>query len=98
MVLTRPGLETTVPKISKRLVDASKADTGGNRYYVWDSTLPGFGLLVLPSGVKTYFFRYRNANRKERRITIGKHGSCTPDEALRKAHSLRSLVVKAVIL
>jgi integrase len=79
-----------LPKISKRVVDASRA--GPRRFYVWDLELKGFGLLVLPSGVKSYFFRYRTAEGVERRATIGKHGTLTPDEARHRAEEMRRLV------
>ena len=49
-----------MPKITKRIVDAA-APVPGRRYYVWDTEIKGFGVLILPTGVKTYFFRYRNA-------------------------------------
>lgn len=67
-------------KISKRSVDA--AHPADKRYILWDNTLKGFGLLVLPTGVKSYIFNYRNAFNRERRLTIGKHGGgLTPDAA-----------------
>ena len=44
MVLTRGG--THMPKIGKRIVDASEPKR--RRYYVWDVELKGFGLLILP--------------------------------------------------
>ena len=79
-----------MPKIGKKVVDAAKP--GAHRYYVWDPDLKGFGLLVLPSGVKSYFFRYRTPEGVERRPTIGKHGAVTPDEARRKAEGMRRIV------
>lgn len=67
-------------KISKRSVDA--AQPADKRYILWDESLRGFGLLVLPTGVKSYVFNYRNAFNRERRLTIGKHGGgLTPDAA-----------------
>jgi hypothetical protein len=63
-----------MPRISKRTVDATKPNPAGKRPILWDADIKGFGLLVLPTGVKTYFYRYRNAERQERRATIGKHG------------------------
>lgn len=67
-------------KISKRFVDA--AQSTDKRYILWDDALKGFGLLVLPTGVKSYVFNYRNAYSRERRLTIGKHGGgLTPDAA-----------------
>lgn len=81
----------TTGKIGKRLVDATAADPGGRRY-VWDAEIKGFGLVVLPSGVKSYFFNYRAGDGRERRITIGKHGAWTPEAARTKAKALRNTV------
>lgn len=69
-----------MPKITKRVVDASHPDPE-RRFYVWDSEVKGFGLLVLPTGVKSYFFRYRTPEARERRLTIGQHGNVTADQA-----------------
>ena len=64
----------------------------GKRLYLWDSDIKGFGLLVLPSGVKSYFYRYRNQERVERRATIGKHGTWTPEQARRRAEEFRRIL------
>lgn len=80
-----------MPKITKRTVDAAEPEPG-RRFYVWDEQIKGFGLLVLPSGVKSYIFQYRTPEGKERRATIGKHGSLTPDEARTKADDMRRAV------
>jgi len=79
-----------MPKIAKRIVDAavSKPD----RYIIWDTEVKGFGLLVMPSGIKSYFYRYRNAEGRERRATIGKHGEWTPTQARAKAEDYRQAV------
>src|SRR5262245_58386143 len=79
-----------MPKITKRIVDASQPRN--ERYTVVDEAVPGFGLLVLPSGVKSYVFRYRNAHNVERKTTIGKHGDVTADQARAKAEALRQAV------
>jgi hypothetical protein len=69
-----------MPRISKRLVDS--AAPAQKRFIIWDDSVKGFGLLLLPSGVKSYVFNYRNSFNRERRITIGKHGGgLTPDTA-----------------
>jgi len=45
-------------KITKRIVDAAMPDSAERRI-VWDEQIKGFGLLVLPTGVKSYVYQYR---------------------------------------
>jgi hypothetical protein len=75
-------------KISKRSVDALKP--GERDSYLWDSELAGFGLKVTPAGRKVYLVQYRLGGRKgrTRRVTIGKHGTVTPDKAREAAKRL----------
>lgn len=80
-----------MPKITKRAVD-SAAPKSDKRYTVWDSQIPGFGLLVLPSGRKSYIFQYRNIHGQSRRATIGRHGFYTPDEARQIADDMAKSV------
>lgn len=77
-------------KITKRMVDA--AQPRAKRFFIWDSELKGFGLLVLPSGVKSYAYSYRTPQGIKRRITIGQHGTWTAEEARAKADDYRDLV------
>jgi integrase len=80
-----------MPKITKRTVDAAAPDKA-RRYHVWDTELRGFGLLVLPSGVKSYVYQYRTPEGITRRATIGKHGDWTAEQARDKAEDMRSAV------
>lgn len=77
-------------KITKRVVDA--AARRQDRYFIWDGEIKGFGLLVMPSGIRSYFYQYRNAEGRQRRATIGKHGEWTPAEARKKAADHREAV------
>lgn len=78
-------------KITKTAVDAAKPAEKSR--YLWDSTLKGFGVLVLPSGVKSYVYQYRNAYGRSRRATIGRHGVITAEQARAKAQALAAAVV-----
>ena len=79
-----------MPKITKRVVDAAAPEP--SRYILWDAEIMGFGLLVLPTGVKSYIFNYRTPEGRDRRITIGKHGDWTPTQARAKAADYREAV------
>lgn len=79
-----------MPKISKRVVDA--AQPGPRPAYVWDVEIKGFGLQILPSGMKSYVYQYRTAEGRSRRATIGKHGDWTPEQARETAEDWRELV------
>lgn len=72
-----------MPKITKTLVDKSQPKK--TRYYVWDSAIPGFGLVVQPSGTKSYCYQYRTPEGQTRRMGLGKHGVITPDQARKLA-------------
>jgi integrase len=76
-----------MPKITKRFVESIVPDTEKTLKF-WDSELKGFGLLVLPSGRRTYCVKYRNANRIQKHVKIGIHGQINTEEArsLAKQH------------
>jgi len=79
-------------KLTKRVVDAaSPCERDG---YLWDDDLKGFGLKITPAGRKVYLIQYRIGGRKgrTRRVTIGQHGTLTPDEARSQAKRLLGLV------
>jgi integrase len=73
---------SAVPKITKRLVDATEPRPA--EYFVWDTDIPGFGLRVLPTGRKSYVVQYR-VGRRSRRISLGPCSVLSCDQARNRA-------------
>ena len=69
-------------KISNRMV--ARLSVEGRDAVFWDRDLPGFGVRVYPSGTKVYVVQSRGQGRS-RRITVGRHGALSADEARRRA-------------
>ncbi|MBG6206375.1 integrase [Labrenzia sp. EL_126] len=81
-----------MPNLRKRTVDAAKP--GDKTQFVWDNELKGFGLLVLPSGVKSFVVQYRTDSDRSRCLTLGRYGVLTPDQARDLAADALALVRK----
>ena len=69
-------------RITKRTVDRLSVED--RDVVFWDGEPPGFGLRVYPSGGKVYVVQ-TYLGGKSKRITMGRHGLITADEARRKA-------------
>ena len=65
--------------ISKRTVEALKVEKDT---VFWDSELIGFGVRVYPSGSKYYVVQTK-AGGATTRLTVGRHGILTAEEARR---------------
>ena len=68
--------------ISRRTVEALKVDKDT---VFWDSELSGFGVRVYPSGTKVYVVQTRAGGKAAKRVTVGRHGVVTAEEARRRA-------------
>jgi integrase len=79
-------------KITKRTVDAVRPSSADQ--FLWDSELKGFGLKVTPAGNKVYILQYRKGGRgtPTKRVTIGRHGALTPDQARKEAARLSGAI------
>jgi len=79
-------------KITKRTVDA--VQTNGADQFLWDSDLKGFGLKVTAAGKRVYILQHRKGGRrsKTKRVTIGRHGALTPEQARKEAARLSGAI------
>ncbi len=78
MILTKQRVESIEP--------------GARDVFAWDDRLAGFGVRVKPSGARSYLIQYRNSQGRSRRMTVGRHGVLTPDEARTRAKKLLAKV------
>ena len=79
-------------KLTRRVVDSTTPEA--ERFILWDSDLPGFGLRVEPSGRKTFIVRYRVGGGRaglRRQMTLGRLGVVTPDQARTEAKRILAL-------
>jgi integrase len=81
-----------MPKLSKSVVDA--ATPHEKQFTIWCSELKGFGVFVHPSGSRTYFVDYRNRDGVRKRMTIGRHGKITAEQARKLAIATLGATVK----
>ncbi|MDD9994068.1 MAG: site-specific integrase [Rhodospirillales bacterium] len=71
--------------LSNRVVDGLSAD--GKDVIYWDRDQGGFGVRVYPNGTKAYMVQARN-RKGTRRVTLGRHGMISADEARRQGAAL----------
>ena len=68
--------------ISRRTVEALEVERDT---VFWDSELMGFGVRVYPSGRKYYVVQTRAGGAAAKRVTVGRHGVISAEEARRRA-------------
>ena len=82
-----------MPAITRGLVNAPPAvPEGRNKLRVYDDRLTGFFMEVWPSGIVTFWVRYRNARGKTREWKVGRLGDITVDQARKAAQETRAQV------
>ena len=89
-------------KLTKRVIDALKAPEPSKvgvkvrESFVWDRELRGFGVQVMPSGLKSFVVQYRTPEGRPRRVVFGRYGLMTVEEARKLAHEKLVAVSKGV--
>jgi len=78
-----------MPKLTKRTIDATEPQA--TEFFIWDKSIPGFGLRVMPSGRKSFVVQYR-AGRRPRRISLGPSTVLTCDQARTRAITIIAAV------
>ena len=68
--------------ISRRTVEALEVEKDT---VFWDSELMGFGVRVYPSGSKYYVVQTRAGGAAAKRVTVGRHGVISAEQARRRA-------------
>ncbi|MFN6933548.1 MAG: tyrosine-type recombinase/integrase [Tsuneonella sp.] len=74
-------------KLTKRTIEA--LEPADKDYFVWDGELSGLGIRVFPTGRKQFVLQYRYG-RTSRRMSLGRFGAITPDQA-------RGLALEAMV-
>ncbi len=78
-------------KLTKAAIDKLKPNSASDLFR-WDDDLPGLGLRLKPSGVRTFLIQYRNKHGRSRRLAIGRYGVVTPEGARKRAKVLLGAV------
>ena len=89
-------------KLTKRIIDALKAPKPSKvgvkvrETFLWDKELRGFGVQVMPSGLKSFVIQFRTSEGRLRRSVIGRFGLMTVEEARDLAHEKLVAVSKGI--
>ncbi|QPC98137.1 tyrosine-type recombinase/integrase [Qipengyuania soli] len=65
-------------KLTKRQIES--LEPAEKDYFVWDTELSGLGIRVFPTGRKQFVLQYR-FGKTSRRMSLGRFGAITPDQA-----------------
>jgi integrase len=91
-----------IEKLTKRVVDAlsvpkpTQVGVKVRETFVWDRELRGFGVQVMPSGLKSFVVQYRLSAGRHRRMVIGRYGLMTVEVARKLAREKLVLASKGI--
>jgi integrase len=82
-----------VEKLTAKFAREAKSNPGDERTIFWDEARPGFGLMVTPSGHKSWVVQYR-VKRTSRRYTIGSVTKLDIEQAVKRARAVQGKVAE----
>lgn len=80
-------------RLTKSVIDKLEPFQGKDQSFYRDDSLKGFALRITANGVKSFVVETR-INGKVKRVTLGKYGNITAEEARKQAKSLLGSVAK----
>ncbi len=80
-------------RLIKSVIDKLEPIAGKDQSFFRDETLKGFALRITGNGVKSFIVETR-INGKVKRVTLGKYGNITAEEARKQAKSILGSVAK----
>lgn len=80
-------------RLTTKFVEAVKPVAGKQAGYP-DAQVPGLELRVSPGGRKVWSFRFRNAEGRQRRMSLGAFPAVDLGEAIRRSPAMRGLLPK----
>ncbi len=82
-------------KLTKKIVDDAQLPVGKDQIFYRDEQLKGFALRVTASGTKSFVVE-KNIGNKVRRITLGKYGALTVEQARKEAQKVIGQIATGV--
>lgn len=82
-------------KITKVFVDKADIPKDKDQIFYRDNQLKGFALRVTSNGAKSFVVE-KNIGNKVRRITLGKYGALTAEQARKEAHKIISQIATGI--
>ena len=80
-----------MPTITRGLASNPPAVPAGSRKLrLFDDKLSGFFMEVWPSGMVSFYVRYRDQRGRQREMRIGRLGDVTVDQARKRAQEIRA--------
>ena len=76
-------------KLNIQTIKNLPTPTDGKRTYYYDNKVPGLGIMIFPSGTKT-FFLYKRVDGKPDKIKLGRFPDMSPEQAINAAYKLMS--------